>query len=158
MPEHRALTAEQRLADLRRGRARVRRERMAREVAGPVWKRMRGIVPLLFRFEGRIVARVLISPREDVIRALREDAVFAGDTAMRLAHGAGFLTGGDVHAYVMSADPLDRLADAGAIEAEPCPPARIPRLCARGPGHPGCSPSSSRSYHPAARRRMAIAS
>lgn len=93
MPNHRALTADERLADLHRGRERLRKERMVREIAGPVWGRMMGIVPALFRLQGRLVTRVLRAPREDVIHALGQDAVFAVDTAMRLMHGAGSLRG-----------------------------------------------------------------
>ena len=40
---------------------------------------------------------------------------------MRLAHGAGFLSGGDVQAYLTSDEPLARLGLAGLVEAAPCP-------------------------------------
>lgn len=128
MPEHRrALTADERLADLRRARARLRRERMAREVAGPIWHRMVRVIPALFRLEGRLHARVLKGSREAVIEALRDDAVFAVDTAMRLAHSAGFLASGDVQAYLTGTEPLARLAEAGLIEAAPCPDTTLVR-------------------------------
>ncbi len=120
MPNHRALTADERLAELQRDRKRLRKERMVREIAGPVWGRMMGIVPALFRLQGRLVTRVLRAPREDAIHALGQDAVFAVDTAMRLMHGAGFLTGGDVHAYVTTQEPIDRLAEAGLVDVTPC--------------------------------------
>jgi len=38
-----------------------------------------------------------------------------------LVAGAGFLAGGDVQVYLTSAAPLARLADAGLIDAAPCP-------------------------------------
>lgn len=120
MPEQRrGLTAEERLTALRRDKARLRRERMQREIAGPRWRRMVRITPVLFRMEGAVVGRCLRGEREDVIAALRRDGVFALDTAMRLAHGFGFLAGGDVQVYLTSKAPLDRLAEAGLIEAEP---------------------------------------
>src|SRR5262245_9633441 len=121
MPDRRrGLTAEERMAALRRDRARLQRERMAREVAGPAWRRMIDVVPLLFRHEGTLLARVLRADRLAVIEALRDDAVFAGDTAMRLAYRAGFLAGGDVHAYLVSADPVERLARLGLVDEAPC--------------------------------------
>jgi len=108
------------MADLRRGRARLRTERLERELSGPLWHRMVRVVPLAFRLEGTLMARVLLAERERVVEALRGDAVFALDTAMRLAHGAGFFAGGDVHAYLHDASPLDRLAGAGLVEREAC--------------------------------------
>jgi len=78
------------------------------------------IIPVLFRREGVAEARVLRAEPAAVIEALRDDAVFALDTAMRLAHGFGFLSGGDVHVYLAGSEPLDRLAQAGLIEAAPC--------------------------------------
>jgi len=116
----RAPTAEERLADLHRGRARLRRERMVRELAGPVWHRMVRVIPLGFRLQGTLTARVLLAEPAAIIEALRDDAVFAVDTAMRLTHGAGFLSGGDVQAYLTSSEPLARLAQAGLVEAAPC--------------------------------------
>jgi hypothetical protein len=122
MPERRrSLTADERMADLRRARARLRTQRLERELAGPLWDRMVRIRPVAFRLEGALEARVLGAAREAVIEALRGDAVFALDTAMRLAHGAGFFAGGDVQAYLPSAAPLDRLAAAGLVGREPCP-------------------------------------
>ena len=119
MPDaRRFLTADERLKELRRDQKTLRRERMIREVAGPVWHRMVRVVPLSFQGQGRLVARVLLASREAVIEALRSDAVFAVDTAMRLAHGAGFLASHDVQAYLAGAEPLDRLAAAGLISAE----------------------------------------
>jgi hypothetical protein len=111
----RFLTAEERLKELQRDRKALRRERMIREVAGPVWHRMVRVVPLSFEAQGRLVARVLLGSREAVIEALRSDAVFAVDTAMRLAHGAGFLAVQEVQAYLAGTEPLDRLAAAGLI-------------------------------------------
>jgi hypothetical protein len=119
MPDtRRFLTADERLKQLQRDRERLRRERMIREVAGPVWHRMVRVVPLSFEGQGRLVARVLRASREDVIEALKSDAVFAVDTAMRLAHGAGFLAVQEVQAYLVESEPLDRLAAAGLISAE----------------------------------------
>jgi hypothetical protein len=117
----RALTAEERLADLQRGRARLRRERMLRELAGPVWDRLVRVIPLGFRLQGTLTARVLRAEPAAIIEALRDDAVFAVDTAMRLVHGAGFLAGGDVQAYLTGDEPLARLAQAGLVEAASCP-------------------------------------
>ena len=119
MPEARKfLSADERLKQLQRDRKALRRERMIREVAGPVWHRMVRVIPLSFEGQGRLVARVLLASREDVIEALRADAVFAVDTAMRLAHGVGFLAVQEVQAYLTGAEPLDRLAAAGLISAE----------------------------------------
>src|SRR5258708_2475284 len=90
MPDARKfLTADERLKELQRDRKALQRQRMIREVVGPVWHRMVRVVPLSLEGQGRLVARVLVASREDVIEALRTDAVFAVDTAMRLAHGAG---------------------------------------------------------------------
>jgi len=119
MPDaRRFLTADERLKQLQRDRKALRRERMIREVAGPVWHRMVRVIPLSFESQGRLVARVLLASREAVIEALRSDAVFAVDTAMRLAHGAGFLAVQEVQAYLVGTEPLDRLAAAGLISAE----------------------------------------
>lgn len=120
MPEQRrGLTAEERMEELLRARAIQKRERMLREVAGPRWRRMVSIVPLHFRRQGVLNARVLKSDFETVIEALSPDAVFALDTAMRLAHGFGFLTGREIQAYVTGPEPIDRLAEMGLISAEP---------------------------------------
>src|SRR5215208_1413926 len=101
MPEvRRFLSAEERLKELQRDRKVLRRARMVREVAGPVWHRMVSVVPLSFPAEGRLVARELLGSREAVIEALKSDAVFAVDTAMRLAHGIGYLASPEVQAYL----------------------------------------------------------
>jgi len=119
MPDaRRFLTADERLKQLQRDRKALRRERMIREVAGPVWHRMVRVVPLSFESQGRLVARVLLASREAVIEALKPDAVFAVDTAMRLAHGAGFLAVQEVQAYLVGREPLDRLAAAGLISPD----------------------------------------
>jgi hypothetical protein len=97
----RFLTAEERLEEVQRDRKALRRERLIREVAGPVWHRMVKVV------------------RETVIEALKSDAVFAVDTAMRLAHGVGFLASPDIQAYLSGDEPLERLAAAGLISTEP---------------------------------------
>ncbi|HKH49794.1 MAG TPA: hypothetical protein VKM72_34505 [Thermoanaerobaculia bacterium] len=115
----RGLTAEERMRELERDQAVLRRERMLRELAGPRWRRMARTVPVLFRREGKVVAKVLLADIESVIEALRPDAVFALDTAMRLAHGFGFLTVREVQAYLTSPEPLDRLAEMGLIEPRP---------------------------------------
>src|SRR6185295_4852785 len=118
MPDaRRFLTADERMKERERDLRVLRRERMIREVAGPVWHRMVRVVPLSFEGQGRLVARELLAPREDVIEALKLDAVFAVDTAMRLAHGAGFLAVHEVQAYLAGTEPLDRLAQAGLISA-----------------------------------------
>jgi hypothetical protein len=115
----RFLTADERMAELLRDREALRRKRMIREVAGPVWHRMVRVIPLSFEAQGRLVARELPASREAVIESLRSDAVFAVDTAMRLAHGAGFLASHEVQAYLTGEEPLNRLAAAGLISAEP---------------------------------------
>lgn len=129
----RGLTADERLETLRRDRARVRRERMVREVAGPIWQRMVDVVPVIFRGQGIIAARIMRADPALVIEALQGNAVFAVDTAMRLAHGFGFLAGGDVQAYVTSAELLDRLARDGLIEAAPCADTALVRPWAGSP-------------------------
>jgi hypothetical protein len=115
----RGLTAEERMRELQRDRAVLRRERMLREMAGPRWRRMASAVPVVFRREGQVIARVLQADHEAVIKTLRPDAVFALDTAMRLAHGFGFLAVREVHAYLASAEPLDRLAEMGLVDPRP---------------------------------------
>ena len=50
--------------------------------------------------------------------ALRPDVVFALDTAMRLAHGFGFLAVREVQAYLTSPEPLDRLVKEGLIASQ----------------------------------------
>jgi hypothetical protein len=123
----RGLTAEQRWEALQRDRAVLRRERLLREVAGPRWHRMVRIVPVLFRREGTLVVRALLAEPAAVAEALREEAVFALDTAMRLAHGHGFLAVREVQAYLATPEPLDRLARAGLISAEPLPDTTLVR-------------------------------
>jgi len=123
----RGLTAEQRLESLQRERAVLRRERLLREVAGPRWHRMVRIVPVLFRREGTLAVRALLAEPSAVVEALREDAVFALDTAMRLAHGYGFLAIREVQVYLTSPEPLDRLASAGLISSEPLPDTTLVR-------------------------------
>lgn len=112
----RGLTAEERLSAFQRDQERLRRERLQRELAGPRWHRMTRIVPLLFRRAGVFEARLLRAKAREVIEALRQDGVFALDTAMRLTHGFGLLTGGDVQVYLTGPDPLERLAREGLIE------------------------------------------
>jgi hypothetical protein len=121
VPEpRRALRAEERFAELRRAKARRRTERLQRELAGPAWHRMVRVVPVAFRLEGALEARVARAERAALVEALREDAVFALDTAMRLLSGGyGFLANDDVQAYLASSAPLERLASAGLIDAEP---------------------------------------
>lgn len=113
--ERRPLTAEQRLAELCRAHRRVRIRRLEREVAGPLWRRVVSIVPVLFGREGRLEVRRLLAPRDEVVEALRPFAVFALDQAARLALGYGFLHGGDVQAYLAQPGALDVLSRAGQI-------------------------------------------
>lgn len=115
----RGATAEERLAELQRDRDRLRRERLLRQVAGPRWHRMVRIVPVLFRQEGRFVAHVLRAERAAVIESLKQDGVFALDTAMRLAHGYGFLAVQEIQVYLTGPEPLDRLAGQGLIDPTP---------------------------------------
>ncbi|MFP5286947.1 MAG: hypothetical protein ACLGI9_14495 [Thermoanaerobaculia bacterium] len=74
---------------------------------------------MLFRREGRIVAHVLRAEPAVVIEALKQDGIFALDTAMRLAHGFGFLTAREVQAYLSSPEPLNRLVKSGLIDEHP---------------------------------------
>lgn len=120
MPDtRRFLTADERLKEVQRDRKALRRERLIREVAGPVWHRMVKVVPLSFQGQGRLVTRELLASREAVIEALRSDGIFAVDTAMRLAHGVGFLASFEIQVYLAGAEPIDRLAAAGLISTEP---------------------------------------
>ncbi len=113
-------TLEEQLAVARRDRRRVARERLIRAVAGDRWRRMTRLVPVLFAREGVLVVRTLILPWDEVVAGLRvERAVFAHDTAMRVAQGHGFLKGGDVFAYVSGASVVDRLAARGLVSPEP---------------------------------------
>ena len=114
----RGLTAEQRLAELVRDRKRLRRARLMRELAGPRWRRMVSITPALFVREGTLHVRYFNAPREAVIDALKETAVFALDTAMRLSRGYGFIACHDIHAYLLSAAVLDRISASGLIACE----------------------------------------
>lgn len=123
----RGATAEERLAELQRDRDRLRRERLLRQVAGPRWHRMARIVPVLFRREGRILAHVLRAERAGVIEALKQDGVFALDTAMRLAHGFGFLAVQEIQVYLTSPEPLDRLSGQGLIDPRPYPDTTLVR-------------------------------
>ena len=93
---------------------------MLRELGGATWRVMVDIVPVLFRLQGTTQVRILRAEPAPIIEALRDDAVFAVDTAMRLAHGAGFLAGGDVQVYLTSAEPLERRE-------------QISSRCSRGP-------------------------
>ena len=115
----RRLTADERLAELRRDQARIRRDRMLRELAGPRWGRMVRVTPAFFERAGTINTHVLRAERARVIEALREDAVFALDTAMRIAHGSGLLASGDIQAYLTAREPLARLASSGLIVSDP---------------------------------------
>lgn len=127
MPGETRPTVDAQLAAAQRERRRVARERMAREVAGDRWRRMTRIIPVLFRREGELVVRRLVQPWRAAVDALRgEDAVFAHDTALRLARGRGFLTGGDVFAYV-TAGAVERLAEHGVIAGEPHPDTALVR-------------------------------
>lgn len=109
------MTAEARLRRLRRDQRRVQRDRMARDLAGPLWRQVRGVVPAVFVLAGPLSVRRLIAPREAIIDALRPHGIFALDTAMRLSVGGGCLAGGDVHAYA-PADAVEALAEAGLVE------------------------------------------
>jgi hypothetical protein len=115
----RGLTAEERMRELEQDRKILRRERMLREVAGPVWHRMVRVAPLVFGHQGTLEVRTLLASREAVIEALKDEAVFALDTAMRLVHGYGFVASLEVQAYVTDKKVLDRLAGAGLISVEP---------------------------------------
>ncbi|MCK6527165.1 hypothetical protein L6R50_06230 [Myxococcota bacterium] len=122
MPEVRSpLTAEARLAQVRRGEAARRRRRLLREQAGPLWERMARVVPAVFTLQGKLDVRRLVAPAEAVVEALRGRAILALDTAARISLGRGLLAGGDVHAYVESRTVIDSLAEAGLVDASPWP-------------------------------------
>ncbi|HYN22571.1 MAG TPA: hypothetical protein VE078_16550 [Thermoanaerobaculia bacterium] len=104
---------------LERDRAILRRERLVRQVAGARWHRMVRIIPVLFRREGNTVAHVLRADPPAIFAALQPHAVFALDSAMRLAHGFGFLACHEVQAYLTSLEPLEHLIREGLIAAEP---------------------------------------
>ncbi|HEX3128504.1 MAG TPA: hypothetical protein VH394_14330 [Thermoanaerobaculia bacterium] len=123
----RGLTAEERMRELERDRTLLRRERMLREVAGPRWHRMVRIVPLAFRLQGQLTAHVLRGNAEATVDALRPDAVFALDTAMRLLHGFGFLSVREVHVYLTRSEALERLAKDGLIAPHPFPDTTLVR-------------------------------
>lgn len=116
MPE--APTAEERLRQVRRARRRARTERLARQVAAPLWRAVRTVVPTVFPLAGELHVRRLLAPRGQVLDALCPDAVLALDTAMRLHCGTGCLHGGDLHAYVTDASVLHRLAARGLVASE----------------------------------------
>jgi pimeloyl-ACP methyl ester carboxylesterase len=88
---------------------------------------MTRLVPVLFVRQGTLVCRVLTAPTEKILEALRLDVVFTLDTAMRIAHGVGCFSGGDLHAYTTSADLPERLAAAGLISSTPCPDTTLVR-------------------------------
>lgn len=123
----RAPTADERLARLQRDRARLRRERMLRELAGARWRRMVRVVPALFDRAGALLVRRLLADRMAVIDALSPSAVFAVDTAVRLDLGHGYLAGGDVFAYVSSPEAIEALARAGLVAAEDHPDTTLVR-------------------------------
>ena len=94
---------------------------MVREVAGARWHRMVQVLPLILPLEGAAHFRRLVAAPGVVIAALTNDAVFAADTALRLETGRGFLAGGDVFAYLDSAQSLAVLSAAGLVAEEPFP-------------------------------------
>lgn len=110
------LTVDERMTQVSRDKRRVLRARMQRDIAGVRWSRMVRIMPVFFERTGSLHAHVVRSDRSSVIDALRLDAVFALDTAMRMARGYGFLSSGDIHAYLLTTEPLVRLAETGRIE------------------------------------------
>lgn len=115
----RGLTAEQRLADVRRGRARVRRERMERELSGNGWRVARELVPELFVRAGELDVRVTRAAEEEIVASLGPYGVFAFDTAARLRKGFGLLHARDVHVYLADRSALDALIARGGVDAEP---------------------------------------
>jgi hypothetical protein len=79
----RGLTADERLAGLRRDRARLRRERMVRELGGTTWRAMVDIVPVLFRLQGTTAVRILrAEPLERLARAALIEAAPCLDTTL----------------------------------------------------------------------------
>lgn len=115
------LTAEARLSALRRDRRRARAWRLEREVAGPLWAELRGVVPVVYTLLGPLRVHVLEADRDRVLEALRPAAVFALDAAMRLRLGAGCIAGGDIHCYLPTDGVVDRLVAEGLVGADPFP-------------------------------------
>ena len=113
--QRKALSAQDRLEDLLRSRKRLARERMLREVAGPRWKRMIRVTPVLFGRTGELHVHLLTAGRDRVIEALRDDGIFALDSALRVRAGYGFLSSGDVQVYLPTADALQSLTTQGLI-------------------------------------------
>ena len=127
------LSADERLRALTRDKARVRRERLQRELAGPRWQRMMQIIPAFFEREGIVTARIIKADRATVLAGLRQDGVFGLDTALRLVHHHGVLSASDIHVYLRDAEPLVRLGAAGLIGEAPYPDTVISRPWAGPP-------------------------
>ncbi len=114
------ITAEERLRRLRRDQRMARRARLARQVAGPLWQRVRDVVPTVYALAGPLHVRRMQAPAEELIAALRGEAVLALDTAMRQHVGGGCVPGGDAHVYLTDPGALGRLELAGLVSPEPC--------------------------------------
>lgn len=70
---------------------------------------------------------MLRAERAAVVEALKQDGVFALDTAMRLAHGFGFLAVQEIQVYLTGPEPLDRLVRQGLIDPSPHPDTTLVR-------------------------------
>lgn len=116
-----ALTAEERLRRLTRDKRRVRRERLVREAAGPLWERLRSVVPRVYVLAGPLEVHRLTADRELVLSALHGKAVLTLDAAMRALTGVGLLAGSDLHLYLPDRGPLVALQEAGLVSPSPEP-------------------------------------
>lgn len=115
------LTAQERLRRLTRDKRRVRRERLVRQAAGPLWERLRSVVPRVYLLAGPLEVHRLTADRELVLSALHGKAVLTLDTAMRSHTGFGLLAGSDVHLYLPDRRPLTALQEAGLVSPSPEP-------------------------------------
>lgn len=88
----------------------------------------------------------MLAPGAAVVDALKTEGVFALDWAMRLSAGFGFLSGGDVHVYLLAPAPLERLvrerlidvaplADTVLVRPWPGPPRLLAAIVDRLPPH-----------------------
>lgn len=79
------------------------------------FRRDLAVHPNLFLAPGEVRAAKLLRSRDEVIAALREEAVWTLDTAARLACGIGFLTIQDLTGY-MSPETFDRAVESSLVQ------------------------------------------
>jgi hypothetical protein len=95
----RLLTTEERWRRYQRDLKAYRRRSLARR-SHPRFKQDLRIVPNVFLLPGKASMAALQQPEEDVLRVLRQRAVWTLDTAARLVSGRGFLTSPDLIGYL----------------------------------------------------------